>query len=251
VDLPEEAFVAYLARRLPRADATRKAWESWAVEDLYLCCACAGGDPSAVELFERQNIQIVRAAIRRLRPGHPLEEELVQQLREELLVGRGGPPLLEGYAGLGRLSGWLNVVATRTARRQMAREERYVPVGDDRLAQRLLAEVDDPDRKRYLAPFRVALQSALGELEVRDLNLLRLRYKDGLTLQHIGSIYRVHNATVHRWIERIHQRLLDRTTELMVAEQGLADDECASVMRALQGQLDLTITTLLRSQGVA
>jgi RNA polymerase sigma-70 factor (ECF subfamily) len=254
VDLPEEAFVDYLAGRLPKADAPRKAWESWAVEELYLCCACVRGDASAVELFERQNIQIVRAAIRRLRPGRPLEEELVQQLREELHVGRGGPPLLSSYAGLGRLSGWLNVVVTRIARRQMAREERYVPVGDDQLAQRLLAqpEVDDPASRRHLAVFRHALRTALGELETRDLNLLRLRYKDGLTLQHIGSIYRVHNATVFRWIDRIHERLLERTKGLM-EEQGIAADECASVMRTLQGQLDLTITTLLRSpeEGVA
>jgi RNA polymerase sigma-70 factor len=245
--LDSQEFLEYLARHVPRDPLSRPAWERWAVDELYLCCACIKGDLEALRQFEQRFVGVIQGALRRNRLPDTLREELAQDLRERLFVGRdGAEPLLERYGGLGSLSGWLGVVTARAARRVLEKEKRHVLVGDERIADQL-AQDEDPVKAAYRQPFRQAVRTALGELEARDLTLIRMRYVDGLTLKRIAATYRVHLATVHRWIDGIQQRLAERTRELMMEELQINQDECASVFRMMKSHLDLTITTLLRA----
>jgi RNA polymerase sigma-70 factor (ECF subfamily) len=246
VEVPMEDFLDYLASHMPRDPLSRSAWESWAVDELYLCCACVRGEPEALRLFEERFLGVIQGALRRNRLSDALREELAQELRERLFVGRGGgEPLLARYGGLGTLGGWLGVVTARAARQALHREKRYLLVGDDRIVDNLM-HAEDPLKTSYRGPFRRAVRAALGSLEPRDLSLIRMRYVDGLTLKRIAVTYRVHLATVHRWIDAIQQRLLEHTRELMMQELEIDAGECASVLRMMQSHLDLTITTLLR-----
>jgi RNA polymerase sigma-70 factor (ECF subfamily) len=257
VEVPVDDFVDYLTRHLPRDPLARQAWESWTVDELYLCCACVRGDPEALRQFEARFLPVIHGALRRNRLPEALREELAQDLRERLFVGRdGAEPLLERYGGLGSLGGWLGVVTARAARQSLQREKRYVLVGDDRIVDVLSAPPGhptglplmrdaDPLKAAYRGPFRQAVRTALEGLEPRDLTLIRMRYVDGLTLKRIAATYRVHLATVHRWIDAIQNRLLERTRALMMEALEIDAEECASVFRMMQSHLDLTITTLL------
>jgi len=246
VRVPPGAFWAYLVRHLPRDTTARTAWDRWSVDELYLCCGCVRGDPEALRAFEDRFLPVVYGVLRRNRLPDALREELAQDLRERLFVGRdGGQPLLGRFGGLGTLAGWLRVVTARLARQTLQQEKRYVLVGDDRIVSNLVQE-GDPLKASYREPFRRAVRAALGELDARDLTLIRMRYVDGLTLEQIGATYRVHLSTVHRWVGAIQERLLEQTRELMMQEMEIDADECDSLFRMLQSQLDLTITTLLQ-----
>ncbi len=247
VVLPAATFLAYLGRHPPQDPGSRSAWERWAVEELYLCCACVAGDASAVLAFEVRFLPAIQRALRRNRLPDVMVEELAQELRVRLLVGRPGEEgLLARYGGLGSLSGWLGVVAARAAREALHHEKRYVLPGDDRIADSLASE--EPLVTTYREPFRRAVRQALADLEPRDLTLIRMRYVDGLTLKQMADTYRAHLTTVHRWIGAIQERLLAATRELMIADLGIDTEECESVLRMLQGHLDLTLTTLLGGQ---
>ena len=251
VVIPRADFVDYLARHLPQDTLSQDAWESWAVDELYLCCGCVRGDANALRLFEARFLPVIHRALRRNRLSEPFCEELAQALRERLFVGREGTePVLARYGGLGTLGGWLAVVTARFARQALHQEKRHVLVGDDdRIFSNLLQE-EDTLKAAYREPFRRAVRTALGSLDARELTLIRMRYVDGLTLKRIAATYRVHLATVHRWIDAIQNRLLERTRELMMQDLAIDADECASVFRMMQSQLDLTITTLLEGHQV-
>lgn len=56
----------------------------------------------------------------------------------------------------------------------------------------------------FAAEFKFALTLAIDELSVRDRNLLRQSVLDGLTIDQLGKLYRVHRATAARWVDDVY-----------------------------------------------
>lgn len=245
--VPPEAFVSYLAERMP-PDAEEL--PRWSASGLYLACGCARGDIQAIATFDRQMWPVVRATLQRLRIAHPLSEDIEQALREQLFVGRGErPPLILNYAGLGQLQSWLRAVTARFSRRMLERERKLVPIGDEVLQDRALSANAQPDishlKQHYRRAFNRAFTAALKALPDRDRNLLRHRFVDGLGLQQIGAIYRVHHTTIHRRIQRAREQLLEATRERLARDVGVAPEQCESILRLVLSRFDLTLQTFI------
>ena len=66
----------------------------------------------------------------------------------------------------------------------------------------------EPARTLYRERFRSAIEETLAGLTKRERSLLRLHFLDGLNIDAIASIYRVHRATVARWLVAIRNRAL-------------------------------------------
>jgi RNA polymerase sigma-70 factor (ECF subfamily) len=251
VRISTEDLMVYLQQHRPADPNSKKAWNSWSIAELYLCCGCLLGNTRAVAHFTARFGPTIEQAVRRQRLSQALQDEVVQTLSEELLVGRPDrPPLLERYGGLGSLEGWLRIVSARKSRQVLQREKRYALVGDERIADELIA----PARSSSGAlrqPFRHAVRLALEKLSARDLTLIRMRYVDGLPLAQIGRTFRVHSSTVHRWISTIQRRILEDTRETMVEALGLDADGWADVYESLQSHLNITVLSLLESEQVA
>src|SRR5262245_36741502 len=103
-----DELAAHLAT-LPDLDGLR-------VAEFYLAWACGRGNARALAILERGHLAEVA---RRLRGGRLVgddSDEVVQRVRERLLVGSAeAPPKITSYAGRGELRGWLIVAATRLA----------------------------------------------------------------------------------------------------------------------------------------
>jgi RNA polymerase sigma-70 factor (ECF subfamily) len=240
----------YLGARLPRSADLARTLPRLRVEELYLCCACASGEPGAVAAFQARYLPVVDAALRKLRLGQGLHEEVRQQLAVRLLVPDGGsPPMIANYAGTGRLESWLRVVAARTGRKTLEREKRVVLSEDDWLEKELLERQGDAElthiKGAYRQAFRDAFRHAIGALGPREITLLRQRFVDGLTLEEIGAVYRVHHSTVHRWLEKARLSLLDRTMAGLAERLEISRRDCSTIMRLIQSDIDLTLPTLL------
>jgi RNA polymerase sigma-70 factor (ECF subfamily) len=176
-------------------------------------------------------------------------DELRQLLRQRLLVPvDGAPPKLASYSGRGPLGQWVRAVALRlhidrhrAAPRELSMED--APAG---LAERLGA---DPElafiRERHQEDFRVAFRAALGRLEARERNLLRLHHVHGLSIDSVGATYQAPRSTVARWIARARERLLALTREELTARLGLTPDELDSMLRLVCSQLDVSLRQLM------
>lgn len=243
-----ESWWHYLAGRFPIKHDLEQALGAWCTDDLGLCHACAEGNPEAVDAFVARFVPVIGATLGRLRLREPLREEVQQDLLSLLLVGDADrPPLVTTYQGLGKLAHWLRVVVSRNARRALQQEKQLAIPSVD-LVDRLVDPAAGADllgaKKAYRDAFRAAFRRALATLAPREANLLRQRYGDGLTLQQVGAIYRVHHTTAHRWLEQIRIKLLERTRREMADQLSLADEEWDTVMRLIESNLDLTLRTL-------
>jgi len=250
-DVPEEPLLEYLAEHLPADLDDERQRQAWRVDELYLCCACALRLDPAPRRFGERYLPVVEATLRRLSLTPAQVEEVRQALAAQLLVGAPGErPLLTTYGGWGSLSSWLRVVAARTGRRLLERERKLVPFGDGHIADELLASrAEDPElaeiRRLYQPAFRAALQRSMASLSPRQMNLLRHRFIDGLSLAAVGAIYRVHESTVCRWLQDVRDVLWQRTQQELEQSLAIDPDEYQSVLRLVRSQLELTLSTIL------
>lgn len=205
--------------------------------DVYLSCACAAGDEQAWRHFEATYIGPMRAAAARICPEPAAQDEVLQRVRHKLAVGPS-PGLLK-YTGKGSLLSWLRAVTRRAAldvRRELGRvgePPRREP--SDSLRSSMESRFD---RSRYLPAFERSLANAFKQLAVRDRNLLRMHYANGVGIDALGQAYGVHRATAARWIERIRQSILAAVrADLTTGGDALSQDEFAEVVRLMRGRL--------------
>jgi RNA polymerase sigma-70 factor (ECF subfamily) len=247
--VPDDVFLAFLAARTPAGDPLT-ALARLRAADLYLACACLEGQDAAVRALHARYFPRVHTALRRTGLAEAAAADLAQILLEDLLIGRGRAPKLAGYAGRGDLQGWLCVTAIREARHQLRRDGRTPVVGDDDLAEHAAAPDDHALqhlKQTYQAEFREAFRAALASLGERERNLLRYQLLDGLSIDEIGALHRVHRATAARWLVHARAQVFERTQAHLMQRLGVSGRETESIIRLIRSQLDVSIHGLLRT----
>ena len=242
-------FVEHLARSVAGAEDLQAALDGLQAADLYLACACGHGDPAAVAALEQQVIPAVDVALARLKLQPAAQQEAKQVLRQHLLVAREErPPAIHGYAGRGPLKAWVKVAAVRIALKALQHGKKEVPV-EQQVLQALPLPSRDPElhylQEHYREAFKVALLQALAGLDTRQTNLIRQHYLDGLTTYQLGALYRVHQATAARWLERARQTILSGTRQGLMRHLEVDRDEYESIMRLIHSHLDVTLRSFL------
>jgi RNA polymerase sigma-70 factor (ECF subfamily) len=243
VDVPRERFVAYVdARVSDDAPLTELV-----LVDLYLACACAGGDSAAIRAFEKAFGADAEAAFARHHGRGVSSRDLRQLLRDRLFAPP--EPKITAYAGRGSLRSWLRITLVRmridAERRRAARpEEPQLDAGvmapDSALDPELLHM-----KRHYREAFVAALEAALASLAPRDRNLLRLKLRDDLGTGQIAAAYGVHRATAKRWLADVRQRLLTATRAEMRTRLDANTAEVESALRMLDSQLDVSVGRML------
>jgi len=219
--------------------------------DLYLACACARGLPGAVAAFDREYMREVDIALSRMRITGARLADVKQLVRQRLFVGGGtaGAPTSAGkiseYAGRGDLRRWVRSVAVRTCLNDLRKGKREVLVDDDHLIAQHAIAADDPEveymKRTYSNEFKAAFAEALGKLGPREQTLLRYHHVDGLNIDEIGAIYRVHRVTAFRWIEKAKDGLVKATLEALRQRLKLPSAELDSVLRMIRSQIHLSL----------
>jgi RNA polymerase sigma-70 factor (ECF subfamily) len=237
LEVPAPVFAAWLAARAPVAH----------VPDLYLACACAQGDPAALATFERACWSGADAGLARLGATPSERDEVRQELAQKLFVG--ATPAIADYRGQGALGHWVRAAAVRTWLNLRRRHGRERPTSDEPLFEQIAAPGDDPElallKRRYRRELAECFAEALARLPDRDRALLRYHAVDGLTIDDLGAIYKVHRTTAFRWLEAARERLSARTHAQLERRLGLSGAQLASVVRLVRSQLDVSVRRLL------
>ncbi|AKJ05410.1 RNA polymerase sigma-70 factor (ECF subfamily) [Archangium gephyra] len=217
--------------------------------DLALAVGCAAGRPSALSEFDRRFTRELTSSLRRVDPSPDFVDEALQALRERLLLpGEEGPPRIATYEGTGPLSGWVRAVALRLALNLRRGDTPKVPL-DERLASGLELDAPGPElsllKHQYRQAFQEAFRAALAGLSDQELNVLRLHYVSGVSLERLGETYGVHRATVARWLASARERLLQGTRRELQARLNVGADEFQQIIELVRSQLALTLSRAL------
>lgn len=246
-------LVAHVAR-VAGARTQPAALRSLRAGDLYLACACAAGEDRALALFEAEYGRDIDLAIARSGNVNLGKDEFRQLLRDKLFVARGDrPPKIADYAGSGDLRSWVRVTAVRMVvdivRHKSAGKE--ISVESDMLGA-MPSPNEDPEldyiQRVYKNEFKQSLHTAFGMLTPRERNLLRHQVIHGLNIDQVGAIYRVHRTTAFRWIEKARKSLLRETRAALMSRLRVGTGELHSIMRVVQGDLDVSVRRLLVSE---
>ncbi len=242
--------VAFIGRQAT-GELAEAALDGLRPADLYLACACARQVPGAVAAFDRDYMREVDIALARMRIGAPRLQDVKQLVRQRLFVGGGtaGQPTSVGkiaeYGGRGDLRRWVRSVAVRTCLNELRKGKREVLVDDDHLIAQHAIAADDPEveymKRTYAEEFRAAFGVALGQLGAREQTLLRYHHVDGLNIDEIGAIYRIHRVTAFRWLEKAKELLVRSTLDTLRGRLQLPANELDSVLRMIRSQIHLSL----------
>lgn len=247
VNMEAGAFLRYVAERLPSTGEAHEVLAGLRAADVFLAFACVRGDARALEALDAHVLSQAGAWLPREEPA--LVDELRQRLRQRLLLAVGGtPPKLASYSGRGPLGQWVRAVALRLHidERRAAPRELPLEAAPAALEERLGTDAELAFiRERHQEDFRVAFRAALGRLEARERNLLRLHHVHGLSMDAVSATYQAPRSTVARWIARARERLLALTRDELTARLKLGPDELDSLLRLVCSQLDVSLRQLM------
>jgi RNA polymerase sigma-70 factor, ECF subfamily len=243
VTLEREAFQAQMEAR--RADPETLGLRG---SDLFLAAACAAGDPAAVRHFEHAFLAGIDRQVGKLALPDEQVEEARQLLRVKFLVGP--EPGIREYGGRGPLGAWVRVSAVRVAL-DLTRAARARPQASDEL----LAAMAAPDGSPELAAIKgqnhtllqQALEGALRALTPREKTVLRLHLVDGLNIETIGTIYRVHRATVARWLVSARGHVYEHVRRTLRLELRTTSSELRSMVDLFRADVQLSVRRVLES----
>jgi RNA polymerase sigma-70 factor (ECF subfamily) len=251
VRVSDEAVLAHVALAIERASLPSV--EEWlangTMRDIFLACACASGDATALAIFESRYMANVDGALLRLGIDQPVIDEAKQNVRVAILVGEAGrPPRIADYSGAGNLAGWLRVIVINAARRILRRRDTTAPA-DEVSFEALTADGEHREldflKAAYREKFKLAFRAALAELSARDRTLLRQHYMLGMTIDHLATVYGAHRATCARWLERCRDTLYANTRAALVRSLHVDRTEFENIMRLIQSQLDVSVRRYL------
>jgi RNA polymerase sigma-70 factor (ECF subfamily) len=216
-------------------------------EDLYLACACSAHDAAAIAVFDHELSPVMRAAVRRLDSADHFVEEVVQIIRERVLVAApGGLPRIAEYAGTGTLRAWVRIAAMRIALNLLRDRKKNVLVDDDRLFDAIAVEHGHPgSAERYREAATEALRAAFAALSTRERNLLRMHHLHDLTVDELAPTLGVHRATVARWIAAAREHLLAETRASLASRLDVGEATLDSIVRGIASQVDVSVVRLL------
>ena len=250
--LSDDAFLAYVAERLPGTGELVAELRGLRAPDLYLACGCARGDSAAIAAFDARYLAVVEGAPARMNIAPSMRDEVRQLVRHKLFVSAPGDAArISDYAGRGALRNWVRATAVRTCLNLLRKHKREVALDDDRMLAAFPAADDDPElahmKELYSGEFKQAFIEALRGLDDRPKNLLYHYYVDELTIDQVGAIYRVHRVTAFRWINKAREQLVASTHAHLQARLDVSPTEMHSILRLIRSELDMSIARYLKS----
>lgn len=215
--------------------------------DLYLALACLDGNAAALTaLEERLTGQLTQ--LNRFQLSKDEQQTLVKETLSSLCVGPKAR--LSRYSARGPLDAWLGVLITRQAL-LLRTTPSHEQLDDVVLGSKATDGAPEIEllKERFRGVFASAFKSAIGALEVKQRNLLRQHYLDGLTLEELALLHRVHRATVARNLADARAALLEKTRDEVSQRTAVSRLEVDSIVRLVHSRLDVSAAFFLNRTG--
>jgi RNA polymerase sigma-70 factor, ECF subfamily len=204
-------------------------------EDLFLAMGCSRQDRVAWEHLADEYIPLLRKFSTQACGDSGEAEDLAQEIIVKMLKEGNR---MSGYNGRGSLAGWLRATVAHAAVDRFRRARRLVSL-EDSLQSGAFAdwmdsgEADSEEAldSRWGPIISNAVSESISRLSARDRLVLGLYYLRGISLLAIGRQFRIHEATVSRWIERLRRDIRKQLEIDLRKKHGLRADDIRSLWK--------------------
>jgi RNA polymerase sigma-70 factor (ECF subfamily) len=213
------------------------------IESLYLCAACSSGCNVACESLDREYFPVLRDTIQGRYRRRDFAEEVLQQTRERLLVGRA--PRIATYRGDGSLASWLRRVANHLAL-DLHRSQRGHRLVDWHCVEALMsieafdAQAELTATSAWTRRLQHALTESVTALDTSHRQLLHLFHVQGINVDEISRCFGIDRATTYRRLHRTERLVRDGVLRAVRADtRHLNADDLQELLRRSCRELDL------------
>lgn len=200
--------------------------------DLCLALACARGDGRAISHLEAM-LRDARHAVRRLRVSSDFPDEVLQALRERLLVGPA--PRIRNYAAKGSLASWLRRAAMNVALNSRPRD----PLFSEQTQVERTGGAMDTLVAGFSIPAQQALDAVFGGLGEDDRRLLNL-HAQGLSIDRLDPVFGAHRSTRARRLAALRANIRSAVEQRIVLELGASRREVRQDLQRILLDLDVS-----------
>lgn len=200
--------------------------------DLCLALACAQGDRHAISHLEAM-LGDARRAVRRLRVSSDFAEDVLQALRERLLVGAA--PRIRNYAAKGSLAGWLRRAAMNVALNSRPRD----PLLNEQTQLERAQGADEPHGNSLSIPAQQALDAVFQDLPEDDRRLLSL-HAQGWSIDQLDPKFGVHRSTRARRLAALRADIRSAVEKRIALQLGESRREVRQELERISLQLDVS-----------
>lgn len=215
-------------------------------EALYLAYAAGTGADGAHAALEREFLSGLSARLRRLGVTPDLMPDVLQTIRERLLLGPR--PRILTYDGRASLQSWIKVIAMRLAI-DIVRSRSAVTRIDTSFAAEPSAPPRDAATLLAAAQYRVQLETALkeelGRLPPDRRSVLRLHLLENESIDSIARRLGVHRVTVARWLWSLGEQVLENLRRRFHDDFGVVAPDFDSLVRLLRSTMNVDLRDLL------
>jgi RNA polymerase sigma-70 factor (ECF subfamily) len=224
------------------------------IDDLYLAWCCTNGCQRALETLWMRHVPAIRRAASSVLGNPTIADDVVQNVLHRLLVGSAERrATLIDYRGTSRLGRWLRSITIRqalTVRRDDRRE-----VDGDPVFARLAAEGNDPELALVKGTsgraVETAVRQALAKLATSERLVLQQHLVDGLSIDEVAGLYRVHRATAARRIATAREALMRAIRRELRTALAVDDDELDSMIEVARSRLHISLRWFADGSGAS
>lgn len=240
--LVAEAFLPFVARNLSTQMASVEDLVKLQLGDMLLVYGYGRNEPAAIEVIERQYLPDIARSLRPYSLSVSDVAEILQLLRHLLWASHVPQPGTAPYSGRGELLGWLRITALRRAGHITQKGRKHVELSEQEALEENLAGSPELQllKAQYRDAFRHAFDAAMTNLTNKERNLLRYACMDGLSIDGIAAIYKVHRATAARWLTQTRETLLKQTKKNL-RTRGVVGVDLDEILRLIWSQIDVSI----------
>jgi RNA polymerase sigma-70 factor, ECF subfamily len=188
-------------------------------------------------------------AVRKLATDSGFVDDAVARTAARLAQpGSDGQLRMASYGATGPLLGWLRAVLVREAM-DMKRERRGSLQGNAKLhaAPAVAATpLDQLLRAELGSVVHRALSDAIDALPAKQRTWVRWRFIDGASIGELATLMGVHRATAARALGELCEQLRNSMARTLTEQHALNGNDIESVMRAVDGDLDGSLRSVLR-----
>ena len=210
------------------------------MSELELAASCLRGDSDALAQLEEGPLHQARTHLASLGFAAAAVDDAVQRARVKLIVERG----LESFRGRGPLSIFVRTTAVRLAIDAQRKTRRDVALGDF-----LSTPCIDPEleymRRLYADHLSAAVRDAWSRLPAAERFILSLRVYEGMSVDDLASVYKVHRATAARRAAAARATLMTQTRACLRERLSVGDSTLDSILRIVETSVQLALDDAL------